>query len=86
MLIENFSERKEGLLEAAPELGIGILGYGFMGKAHTNAFKKIPYIFWPPTVRPKLIAMCGRNEAQVAEAVKGLLFICGIALHTDTTC
>ena len=26
--------------EDAPELGIGMLGYAFMGKAHSNAFKK----------------------------------------------
>ena len=32
----------------APEIGIGMLGYAFMGKAHTNAFKKIPYMMYPP--------------------------------------
>jgi len=69
MLPEGFAPDKGGLLEVAPELGIGILGYGFMGKAHTNAYKKIPYMFWPPTVRPRLMAMCGRNEDRVAEAV-----------------
>ena len=26
----------------APEIGVGMLGYAFMGKAHTNAFKTIP--------------------------------------------
>lgn len=26
----------------APEIGVGMLGYAFMGKAHSNAFKKIP--------------------------------------------
>jgi len=45
MLPEGFSPREEGLLEAAPELGIGMLGYGFMGKAHTNAYRTIPYMF-----------------------------------------
>lgn len=69
MLPEGFIPRRNGPLEAAPELGIGVLGYGFMGKAHTNALRKIPYMFWPPTVRPRLVAMCGRGEAQVAEAV-----------------
>jgi len=24
---------------------IGLLGCGFMGKCHTNAYKKIPYIY-----------------------------------------
>jgi predicted dehydrogenase len=69
MLPEGFVLREQGPLEDAPELGIGILGYGFMGKAHTNAYIKIPYMFWPPTVRPRLVAMCGRSENKVAEAV-----------------
>jgi len=69
MLPEGFVPRREGLLEAAPVLGIGVLGYGFMGKAHTNAYRKIPYMFWPPTVRPRLVAMCGRSVDRVSEAV-----------------
>ena len=27
------------------EVRIGLLGCGFMGKCHTNAYKKIPYIY-----------------------------------------
>ncbi len=53
-----------------PELGIGMLGYAFMGKAHSNAFKKVGYIFWPPPATPKFVAICGRNESKVAEAAK----------------
>ena len=33
------------------EIGIGMLGYAFMGKAHSNAFRKIDYITWPPPLR-----------------------------------
>jgi predicted dehydrogenase len=54
----------------APEIGVGMLGYAFMGKAHTNAYKKIPYMMYPPPAIPKLIAVCGRNEAAAAEAVR----------------
>jgi predicted dehydrogenase len=52
----------------APEIGVGMLGYAFMGKAHSNAFKKIPYLMYPPPAIPKLIAIAGRNEAAVKEA------------------
>ncbi len=52
----------------AKELGVGLLGYAFMGKAHTNALKKIPYIYWPPTVLPKLVSICGFREEGVREA------------------
>jgi len=59
---------KKGVAKDIPELGIGMLGYAFMGKAHTNAYKKYPYIFWPPVAFPRLVAICGRNEEAVKEA------------------
>lgn len=54
----------------APEIGIGMLGYAFMGKAHANAFKKIPYLMYPPVAIPRLVAVCGRNEEAVSEAAR----------------
>ncbi|KPJ86922.1 MAG: hypothetical protein AMS17_10325, partial [Spirochaetes bacterium DG_61] len=45
-----------------PEIGIGMLGYAFMGKAHSNGYLQMPLMFWPPPARPKLIKICGRNE------------------------
>jgi predicted dehydrogenase len=45
-----------------------MLGYAFMGKAHSNAFKKIPYITWPPPLVPRLVGIAGRNEEAVGEA------------------
>src|SRR5438105_49480 len=56
--------------EKAPDIGIGILGYAFMGKAHTNAYKKLPYMIYPPPAIPKLVAITGRNEEAVQEAVR----------------
>src|SRR5438309_5811186 len=52
------------------EIGIGMLGYAFMGKAHSNAYRKIQYMTWPPPLMPKLVAICGRNEPAVAEAAR----------------
>jgi predicted dehydrogenase len=52
----------------APRIGVGMLGYAFMGKAHSNAYKKIPYMMYPPVAIPELVAICGRDETQVAEA------------------
>jgi predicted dehydrogenase len=54
----------------APEIGVGMLGYAFMGKAHTNAYKKIPYMMYPPPAVPRLVAVAGRDEAAVAEAAR----------------
>lgn len=54
----------------APEIGIGMLGYAFMGKAHSNALIKLPYMMYPPVARPRLVGICGRSEAATAEAAK----------------
>jgi len=48
-----------------PEVKIGMLGYGFMGQVHSNAFIKVPYSFSNPVSRPVLLAICGRNQKKV---------------------
>ena len=53
-----------------PEVGVGMLGYAFMGKAHSNAYKKIPYIYWPPPAIPILARIAGRSEEKVAQAAR----------------
>lgn len=75
---ESPSSEEPYLNEAIPEIGIGMLGYAFMGKAHTNAFKKIAYIFDPPPAVPKLVAIAGRDEAGVRAAAARY----GYARHT----
>jgi predicted dehydrogenase len=45
---------------------IGIVGYKFMGRAHSNAWKKAPLFFDVPS-RPVLKVACGRNEASLKE-------------------
>jgi predicted dehydrogenase len=50
------------------EIGIGMLGYAFMGKAHSNAFHKLAYITWPPPLVPKLVGIAGRNAEAVEQA------------------
>jgi len=54
----------------APPIGVGMLGYAFMGKAHANAYRKLTYMTWPPPMRPELIAVAGRDEEAVAEAAR----------------
>jgi predicted dehydrogenase len=53
-----------------PEVGIGMLGYAFMGKAHSNAFRTIPYMMYPPPAIPRMVSVSGRNESAVAEAAR----------------
>ncbi|MDH4178484.1 MAG: Gfo/Idh/MocA family oxidoreductase [Thermoleophilia bacterium] len=53
-----------------PEIGVGMLGYAFMGKAHANAYRKLAYMTWPPPLKPRLVSIAGRNEAAVSEAAR----------------
>lgn len=46
------------------ELRIGMIGYGFMGRAHSNAFRKVGN-FFDLKYQPVLKAACGRDEAKV---------------------
>jgi len=43
------------------KLNVGMIGYKFMGKAHSNAWKKAPYFFDTPA-EPILKVVCGRHE------------------------
>ncbi len=47
-------------------LNIGLIGYGFMGRTHTNAYKRVND-FFDVAYRPVLKAVCGRN-AEAARA------------------
>lgn len=46
-----------------PEIGVGMLGYAFMGRAHSNALRSIPFAIDPPPAIPRLVAVCGRDGA-----------------------
>jgi predicted dehydrogenase len=50
------------------EINIGLVGTQFMGKAHSNAWTKVPSFFETP-VTPVLHTACSRSEAQRREFV-----------------
>ncbi len=54
----------------APEIGIGMLGYAFMGKAHSHALLNIAHMMYPPPAVPRLVGIAGRDEQAVAEAAR----------------
>ena len=45
-------------------LNVGLVGYGFMGRTHSNAYSKVNQ-FFDLDRRPVLKAVCGRNESNV---------------------
>ena len=48
-------------------INVGLVGYKFMGKAHSNAFKKLG-MFFDPDAEVVMKAICGRDEEGVREA------------------
>jgi len=50
-------------------LRIGMIGYKFMGKAHSNAWRQVDK-FFPVAATPQLHTLCGRDRAAVKAAAK----------------
>src|SRR3954462_13486910 len=64
-----FTDRRESRATGAiPRIGVGMLGYAFMGKAHSNAYRTLAYMTWPPPLVPELVTIAGRTQEAVAEA------------------
>jgi predicted dehydrogenase len=50
-----------------PSIGVGMVGYAFMGRAHSQAWHTVGRAFDLP-LRPRLAAICGRDQAATAAA------------------
>jgi len=53
------------------EIGVGLVGYKFMGRAHSNAYRQVAN-FFDVDPAPRMAAICGRDEAGVREAADTL--------------
>lgn len=51
------------------EVRIGLIGYKFMGKAHTQGFKDLP-IFYETGITPLMKVICGRHKEAVKHAAQ----------------
>lgn len=51
---------------AKKQLRIGLIGYGFMGRAHSNAFAQVGH-FFPSSYEIVLQAVCARDEKKAQE-------------------
>lgn len=50
-------------------VNVALIGYAFMGKAHSNAWRQVGP-FFSPRLRPRLKVICGRNAANVEAAAR----------------
>jgi len=46
-------------------IGIGVVGFGWMGQAHTRAYRDIPVYFAESGIRPKLVAVADNVPARL---------------------
>ena len=57
----------------ADPLSVGVLGYGFVGRAHANALARLP-MFFPDAPAVERSVLVGRDEAALADAADRLGF------------
>lgn len=50
------------------KIGVGLIGYKFIGKAHSNAFNQVSKFFQSKVI-PSLRAICGRDTKAVKIAM-----------------
>lgn len=50
-----------------PALGVGLVGYSFMGRAHSHAWRTAPHAFDLP-LAPRMVAIAGRSAENVEAA------------------
>ncbi len=50
-------------------INVGMIGYQFMGKAHSHAFKDVA-MFFQPRLQPVMKVLCGRTEDRLREAAQ----------------
>jgi predicted dehydrogenase len=52
-----------------PQINVALIGYAFMGKAHSNAYRQVR-AFFSPRLEPRMKVICGRNAKNVEEAAR----------------
>ena len=61
---KELDRNKEKIIMAKKPLNIGMIGYGFMGRTHSNAYCKVNN-FFDLEYKPVLKAACARNAERV---------------------
>ena len=64
-------EQAASQVAGRPMLGVGMVGYAFMGAAHSQAWRTAPHVFDLP-LRPVMAVLCGRDAAAVHAAAARL--------------
>lgn len=57
------------MTKTAGSVNVALIGYAFMGRAHSNAWRQVAP-FFSPRLTPRLKVICGRNAAKVEAAAR----------------
>lgn len=56
------------------ELRIGVIGFGWMGQAHSRSYNRIPSVFSDAGIRPRLVAICDEVPGRCETAMEDFGF------------
>jgi len=57
-----------------PELGVGIVGYGFIGKVHTYGYLNLPLFYDPAPAKIRLVGVCTAHPETAKKAKEDMGF------------
>ena len=57
-------------------VNVGVIGAGFMGKAHSLAYAAMPMFFWPPPAIPRRLVIAELGDAAAREAAQRYGYDC----------
>jgi predicted dehydrogenase len=52
-----------------PDINVALIGYAFMGRAHSNAYRQVAPFFFP-TLTPRMKVICGRTRDKVEHVAR----------------
>lgn len=56
------------MVDMARQINVALIGYKFMGKSHSNAYRQVAHFFPDIGVSPVMKVLCGRDRAGVSAA------------------
>lgn len=62
-------EARRELPERVTSINVALVGYAFMGRAHSNAYRQVTP-FFSPRLQPRLKVICGRSRVKVDQAAR----------------
>lgn len=65
------------------DIGIGVIGFGWMGQAHSRAYRDIPVYYPESGIRPRLVAVADNVPARVELAKSNFGFESGTADYRE---